>query len=623
MKRLATYCSFCIYFFLIQISAQTFTDNVSADNIGDFPANFNLLKGSAEVAAVGGKKAIKLGGGAIITPKIDTTDYLGNTFKIELNLYFDEVKRSITYQKYELRFWPGTGAGKAAGLSFRPLRVYRHGASLNIVDKGPGSDREFKNYLKELETKNPTWRNLVIEYNNGSLKVEIDQTLILNIPDYGPLQPSQFSVEANSNDGEIELLKGIADIQINGTTSPSNSQGQPSPSSTTTDTASNNSSATPTYSGNTTSNGQGEVNLPGQNGAPDFELDRDGIRDGLYGGLEAVVENEIMGWRLKGMDPENYGNIGKFAVDISYSDSSVRIYGATGSYSFASGWGTIASDAYSTAMGQSTTASGDNSTAMGSVTEASGKNSTAMGYYTNASGIESTAMGSYTTASGSKSTAMGSSNEASGIASTAMGYDTNASGTFSTAMGKSTSAVSYASTAIGKHNVDNGNPTEWIPTDPIFIIGNGDTNERSNAFAILKNGNAKLAGTLRQNSDARLKENLASLKYGLKHIVSLKPVSYTWKKYPDQKNKSFGLIAQDVQKIMPELVSEDDDVQKTLSLSYTELIPVLINAIKEQNTIIENLEKDNTTYKTNMEALNDNFKLLSQRIQQLELNTTN
>jgi hypothetical protein len=50
----------------------------------------------------------------------------------------------------------------------------------------------------------------------------------------------------------------------------------------------------------------------------------------------------------------------------------------------------------------------------------------------------------------------------------------------------------------------------------------------------------------------------------------------------NEKDAKIGLLAQDVQKVLPELVKESDDKQGTLSVNYQGLIPVLINAIKEQ-----------------------------------------
>jgi hypothetical protein len=78
----------------------------------------------------------------------------------------------------------------------------------------------------------------------------------------------------------------------------------------------------------------------------------------------------------------------------------------------------------------------------------------------------------------------------------------------------------------------------------------------------------------------------------------------------EQKNKSFGLIAQDVQSIIKEIVHIGEDKDKTLSLSYTELIPVLIKAIQEQQGIIMNSELRINNYESEVSSLNKRMERL-------------
>ncbi|MCL5128126.1 hypothetical protein [Algibacter sp. L4_22] len=194
-------------------------------------------------------------------------------------------------------------------------------------------------------------------------------------------------------------------------------------------------------------------------------------------GLESIDEGNGSGWRLIGNNPENYGEIGSGAVDLSFSDETSELYGATGYASFAMGAYTEASGRYSTGMGVYAKALGDWSTATGSGTTASGDFSTAMGYFSEASGYSSTAMGRGTTASGDFSTAMGT--------------GTTASGGLSTAMGSGTEAPSFVEMAIGRYNTTY-EPTDilsWDENDRLFVVGNGnsDTN-RNDAFKVLKNG---------------------------------------------------------------------------------------------------------------------------------------
>ena len=101
--------------------------------------------------------------------------------------------------------------------------------------------------------------------------------------------------------------------------------------------------------------------------------------------LAPVTESSNTGQRLTTAVAANHGDIGSNAVDLSYSDSSSSINGATGSFSTAMGFQTIASGWASTAMGYATVASGNASTAMGKNTIASDFGSTVIGQY-NSSG---------------------------------------------------------------------------------------------------------------------------------------------------------------------------------------------------------------------------------------------
>ena len=239
-----------------------------------------------------------------------------------------------------------------------------------------------------------------------------------------------------------------------------------------------------------------------------------------------------------------------------------------------------------------TTASGGISTAIGGYTEATGNGSTAMGFYTTASGNHSTAMGAYTSASGSRSTAMGGYSLASGNYSTAMGAETAASGEYSTAMGYQTDASDRSSLVIGEYNLLGSTVTnsasQFSTENTAFVIGNGTANDsRSDALTVLFDGTTTIAGDLSINSDARLKANIISLGSTLAKLLQIDGKTYTMKKDENKKQK-IGVLAQDIEKVFPELVSESNGVK---SVNYQGLVPVLINALKEQDSKMK--EQDN------------------------------
>ena len=255
-----------------------------------------------------------------------------------------------------------------------------------------------------------------------------------------------------------------------------------------------------------------------------------------------------------------------------------------------------ASGSYSTAMGKNTNATGYGSVAMGEQNTASGSRAFAMGYWNNlASGSNSFAIGETTTASGSSSVAMGRNTTASANYSTAIGYRTTASGINSFAIGEETTASDYASLSIGSYNSVNstvtvgGNATSFDTDNAAFVIGNGyvDNSDwmnpitvNSDAFVVYFNGNATLSGDLTINSDARLKDNIRPLGSTLNKLHQIEGKTYSFKK-DEEHTPKIGVLAQEVQAVFPELVTEGGD--GILSVNYQGLVPVLINAINEQD----------------------------------------
>jgi uncharacterized protein (TIGR02145 family) len=162
-----------------------------------------------------------------------------------------------------------------------------------------------------------------------------------------------------------------------------------------------------------------------------------------------------------------------------------------GTWSTGIGYSTKAKGQFSLALGLQTTASGITSTALGYNTKASGENSLSSGSVTIASGNVSTAMGLGTIASGLTSTALGYSTKASGENSFSSGSVTTAKGANSTSLGFKTYAHSYGSVALGRFNdsIAISNPTGWITTDPLMMLGNGTSDASPhNTLVIYKNG---------------------------------------------------------------------------------------------------------------------------------------
>lgn len=107
-------------------------------------------------------------------------------------------------------------------------------------------------------------------------------------------------------------------------------------------------------------------------------------------------------------------------------------------------------------------------------------------------------------------------------------------------------------------------------------------------------------GTI-NTSDARQKQAIQPIGYGLEQVKAMKPVSFQWIDHPEQGRK-LGFLAQDLQTILPEVVSDTEWINdgkdhlmpkkaEALGVYYSDLIPVLTKAIQEQQAQIERLEQ--------------------------------
>jgi hypothetical protein len=320
------------------------------------------------------------------------------------------------------------------------------------------------------------------------------------------------------------------------------------------------------------------------------------------------------------------GNVGQFSAGWGSR--------AIGNISTATGFRNTASGTSTVAMGNYNYATGDSSIALGKENWAEGASTIAIGFKNHAAGAGSVALGQESVAWGTTNFTAGYQNIAGDInapvgtagSATAIGHGTFASGRSSFSANKYTSATNQASAslglgttadnfgmlAVGVNNAAGIGDTsidpndyggyyyadgEYTGTNPgvAFVVGNGDVNSStgragdnpSNAFIVNYDGSATLSGELTVESDTRLKTNITTLGNTLSKLLLIDGKSYTMKS--NEAIEKIGLLAQEVQKAFPELVKQAGDAEGTLSINYQGMIPVLINAIKQQQIELQRL----------------------------------
>ena len=282
---------------------------------------------------------------------------------------------------------------------------------------------------------------------------------------------------------------------------------------------------------------------------------------------------------------------------------------ASGHTSFATGFNTVASGHLSTTFGEYTTASGDGAIAMGHYSTAQAYGSLVIGRYNNVAG-NTTAWNFWDplfvagngTSSSDRSNAMTVYN--SGIADL---------GWFINLLAK---APSGQYQAIKVNNAEalwyNGTYFSWGYGGSYNYFGTPVTigSASSPAYMLYVNGSAWTTGTW-LGSDIRWKKNLQPINSILPGILNLTGYMFNWRKdeFPDMNfdnGSQIGLVAQEVEKVFPELVRTDNKGFK--AVSYDKLSVLLLQGIKEQQKQIDSQKQENIQLRSELNSLKEEIE---------------
>ncbi|MCP4653303.1 MAG: hypothetical protein GY858_07990 [Candidatus Omnitrophica bacterium] len=115
-------------------------------------------------------------------------------------------------------------------------------------------------------------------------------------------------------------------------------------------------------------------------------------------------------------------------------------------------------------------------------------------------------------------------------------------------------------------------------------------------------------------SDRRQKKNITPIKNSLKKTLALEGVAFEWKSLDDGVGKNIGFIAQDVKKIIPEVVDFPNDEVSYYGLDYGMLTPILAEAIQElkveKDKEIGRLETENEELRRSIASIEKRLKML-------------
>ncbi|MBZ5545255.1 MAG: tail fiber domain-containing protein [Acidobacteriia bacterium] len=134
------------------------------------------------------------------------------------------------------------------------------------------------------------------------------------------------------------------------------------------------------------------------------------------------------------------------------------------------------------------------------------------------------------------------------------------------------------------------------PLDPLQVLGNIRVGTSGTNGCVKRFDGTAIAGAC--SSDARLKTDVQPLQPVLNQLAQLTPVHFSWKadEFPEMhfgRERSYGLIAQEVEKLFPEMVGQDERGYKTVD--YTRLPLLLLQAVRElkaENELLQQVDRE-------------------------------
>jgi hypothetical protein len=143
----------------------------------------------------------------------------------------------------------------------------------------------------------------------------------------------------------------------------------------------------------------------------------------------------------------------------------------------------------------------------------------------------------------------------------------------------------------------------------------GRVQDPTSSYMLYVQGSAYSTGSW-TTSDARLKKNISEIDNPLSRLMKTRGTMFEFRtdEYEDynfEGGTQFGFIAQEIEDIFPEVVNTDNNGYK--SVNYNGMVPVLLEAIKEQQHIIDGIEAENNELKTRLCKLEEMLTVLVNR----------
>jgi hypothetical protein len=227
----------------------------------------------------------------------------------------------------------------------------------------------------------------------------------------------------------------------------------------------------------------------------------------------------------------------------------------------------------------------------------------------NTSGLSNTFIGrlaGYSNMTGTENTFIGRDTGADNITGNlntyiGAGAGNNGSGSYNVFLGHEAGFNEFGSSRLYIDNSSTSSPLIWGDFSNDRVVINGNSTHNTNNRTFFSNGAAGGTTGWYNDSDGRMKKNITTINQALEKVQNLRGVNFEWKETEHhEEGLQMGFIAQEVEEVIPEVVSNGGD---SYSMQYSPLTALLVEAVKEQQQIINNQNQEITNLKDRLEVI--------------------
>ncbi len=195
-----------------------FEDDQANEQLGEFPSQWDVLSGSAEVVSIGGVKAFEIQNRGELIPLMKEKHYLPEKFTIELDFFFrdgsvnsgEKYSGDWTNVGYFVELYDANEERVFSGEIDAHTREWHDSYETykkNMVYEWYVNGERREGTSQEVELTTEAWYRISISFNQRAMKLYLDQTRLFNIPNM--TAPASFRIRAYSDAEKLYFIKNV------------------------------------------------------------------------------------------------------------------------------------------------------------------------------------------------------------------------------------------------------------------------------------------------------------------------------------------------------------------------------------------------------------------------------